>query len=219
MAEVRGAVERSTAMILVGLTGGIGSGKTTVARRFAELGCPVVDADAIARQIVAVGEPTLEELAEHFGASILQDDGSLDRAALAAIAFADDESRRHLDRLTHPRIAARIAQRVAELAPDHPDGVVVVDHPLLVETSQAGRFDAVVVVLAPEELRVRRLVTDRGMDADDVRARLRSQADDAARRAVATHVLVNDGPLERLLPQVDEVHRQLAQRAAQDPAG
>ena len=194
-------------MLLVGLTGGIGSGKSTVADRLEELGVPVINADVIAREIVQPGEPALTEIVHRFGAQVLQEDGTLDRVRLAGVVFADPEARRALDRITHPRIAARVAERIAELgAADDPPPVVVVDHPLLVETGQAGRFDEVVVVEAPEDLRVARLVEGRGMDEHDVRARIRSQADDAARRQVATKVIDNAGGLEDLLAQTDRLH-------------
>lgn len=201
-------------MLLVGLTGGIGSGKSTVAQRLAERGIPVIDADAIAREVVEPGEPALTEIAARFGDDVLREDGTLDRARLARTVFQDTNARTALDRITHPRIAARIAERVAALAAaDDPPPVVVVDHPLLVETDQAGRFDAVVVVEAPEELRVARLVKDRGMDEADVRARIRSQADDATRRKAATLVIENDGDLDALRARVDEVHVELLRRA------
>lgn len=199
-------------MYLVGLTGGIGSGKSTVARRLRELGCAVVDADEVAREIVAPGEPALRELAEHFGREILRDDGSLDRSRLAGLAFADDDARAALDRITHPRIAARIAERVAELAAAEgadSAAVVVVDHPLLVETGQAGRFDAVVVVTADEDARAARLAASRDLTESDVRARMRAQATDLERRAVATHVIENDGSRDELLRAVDALHRRL----------
>lgn len=196
-------------MFLVGLTGGIGSGKSTVAERFAARGWPVVDADEVAREVVEPGEPALEALAGRFGAQILRADGSLDRPALARVAFADDTARADLDRLTHPRIAARIAERLATLgAEDREDDgplIAVVDHPLLIETGQVGRFDEVVVVLAPEEVRVARLTRHRGLDEADVRARMRSQTDDARRRAVATHLIDNDGDLADLEAAIGEV--------------
>lgn len=188
-------------MFLVGLTGGIGSGKSTVADHFRARGWPVIDADAVAREIVEPGEPALVDLAGRFGDHILRADGSLDRPALARVAFADDASRADLDRLTHPRIAARIAERLTELgtAERGPDPLIaVVDHPLLIETGQAGRFDEVVVVLADEATRLDRLVRLRGLEPDDVRARMRAQADDDARRAVATHVVVNEDSLTAL---------------------
>jgi dephospho-CoA kinase len=198
-------------MYLVGLTGGIGSGKSTVARRFAEHGVPVIDADAVARELVEPGEETLGDLVERFGPGILLDDGRLDRAGLAAIVFHDADARADLDRLTHPRIAARIAERVATLGAAGADAppLVLVDHPLLLETGQAGRFDAVVVVLVDEEERVRRLVRERGMDEADVRARIAAQTDDDRRRRDATHVVVNDGTVEDLNRQVDEVYDRL----------
>ncbi|MFA9428862.1 dephospho-CoA kinase [Egicoccus sp. AB-alg2] len=199
-------------MYLVGLTGGIGSGKSTVARRLAELGAPVIDADQVAREVVAPGEPALAELAERFGGHLVDARGDLDRAGLAAIVFVDDEARRDLDRIMHPRIAARIAERIAALAAnwDRPGPpLAVVDHPLLIETGQAGRFDAVVVVLAPEEERVRRLVEQRGLDEGDARARVAVQCSDEERRRAATHVIVNDGDLRALVAAVDDVHAHL----------
>jgi len=204
-------------MYLIGVTGGIGSGKSTVTRRLAEHGAEVIDADEVARAIVAPGEPALAELAERFGSEILCPDGTLDRAELARRAFVDERERRALDRITHPRVAARIAERIAWLAGETDAAasqLVVVDHPLLVETGQAARFDTVVVVLADEERRVRRLAEDRGLDEADVRARMRQQVDDDARRAAATHVIVNDGAREDLLRTVDALHQELVAAAA-----
>jgi dephospho-CoA kinase len=207
---------------LVAVTGGIGSGKSTVTARFAERGCPVIDADRVAREVVEPGEPALAELTERFGHDVIRDDGSLDRAALAAVVFVDDDARADLERITHPRVAARMAERIAELDAEpgaRPDRLVVVDHPLLVETSQAGRFDAVVVVLAPEAVRLQRLADERGMDRDDVRARIAVQATDAERRAVATHVVDNSSDLASLLAQVDRMHADLLSRSASVTAG
>lgn len=206
-------------MRLVGLTGGIGSGKSTVATILAEHGCDVIDADRIAREVVEPGQPALGELAERFGRSILTEDGRLDRSALAGLAFADDVARAELDRITHPHIAARIAESVARLAASEEPGaprVVVVDHPLLVETGQAARFEDVVVVLAPVELRVARL-RERGMDEADARRRVAVQADDAARRAVATHIVDNAGDLDALRARVAEVHADLLAAARAQP--
>lgn len=194
-------------MYLVGLTGGIGSGKSAVSSRLAEHGVEVIDADVIAREVVTPEGPALPGLVERFGEQILQPDGQLDRAALAALAFATDEAREDLDRLTHPHIAARIAARIAELGAlrDQREQLVVVDHPLLIETGQASRFDAVVVVETPEDLRIERLVTQRKMDEEDVRARMRGQATDAERRRVATHVIRNDQDLQTLWDRTDEL--------------
>lgn len=202
-------------MYLVGLTGGIGSGKSTVAVRLAELGAEVIDADAIAREVVEPDGPALPGLVARFGEDILRPDGSLDRPALAAVAFADDAARADLDRLTHPHIAARIAQRIAELAGADPASqLIVVDHPLLIETEQMARFDAVVVVLADEETRISRLVEERGMSPDDARGRMRAQVDDARRREVADHVVDNNAGMEHLLAQVDAVHARLLAAAS-----
>jgi dephospho-CoA kinase len=195
-------------VFLVGLTGGIGSGKSTVAELLGARGWPVVDADAVAREVVRPGEPALAELAARFGSQVLRADGSLDRSALARVAFVDDVARADLDRLTHPPIAARIAERLALLGADvaGPDPLIaVVDHPLLIETGQVGRFDEVVVVIAPEEVRLARLTEGRGLDEADARARMRAQTDDDRRRAVATHVIENDGDLADLEAAVAEV--------------
>jgi dephospho-CoA kinase len=191
-------------MFLVGLTGGIGSGKSTVAARFAEHGVPVVDADQVAREIVEPGETALEELAAHFGPDVLTPDGALDRPALARLAFVDDEQRAALDGIMHPRIHERIVERVTELVQGRAS-LVVVDHPLLLETDQAATFDAVVVVLAPAEVRVRRLVEHRGLDEQDVRARMRAQTDDGTRRRLADHVIENTGAVVDLQRRADEV--------------
>ncbi|MFP4635368.1 MAG: dephospho-CoA kinase [Nitriliruptoraceae bacterium] len=204
-------------MYLIGLTGGIGSGKSSVAARLAAHGCDVIDADAVAREVVEPGEPALEEIAERFGREVIAPDGSLDRARLAALAFVDDESRAELERITHPRVAARIAEWIAHLAGSVPDGrLVVVDHPLLVETGQHRRFDAVVVVLADAQLRLRRLVEERGLSEDDVRARFRAQASDEQRRAVATHVIENEGTLAQLDAAVDALYDELKVAAVED---
>jgi dephospho-CoA kinase len=168
-------------MYLVGLTGGIGSGKSTVAARLAEHGVPVVDADQVAREIVEPGEPALDDLVAHFGERILDADGRLDRPGLAAIAFVDEEQRAALNAITHPRIAERIAARLQQLEEDGVE-IAVLDHPLLLEGDPTGRVDTIVVVLAPEDVRVRRLVEQRGLDEDDVRARMRAQVSDEVRR-------------------------------------
>ena len=180
-------------MRLIGLTGGMGSGKSTVARLLADHGAHVVDADAIAREVVEPGEPALAAIADRFGDEVLADDGSLDRAAVAAIVFADADALADLESITHPAIRDRIERRLAELAARGDDPVVVLDHPLLVETGLDERVDEVVVVAAPVDLRLDRLERFRGVDRDDARSRMASQASDEDRRAVADHVLTNDG--------------------------
>jgi dephospho-CoA kinase len=188
-------------VLRIGLTGGIGSGKSTVSRLLAEHGAVIVDADAIAREVVEPGTPGLAAVVEAFGTGVLAPDGSLDRPALAAVVFADPEARRRLDAIVHPLVRARAAEVAAAAAPD---AVVVHDVPLLVETGQAGLYDVVVVVEADPETRVARLV-QRGLTAEDARARMAAQATDEQRRAVADVVLDNSGTPERLAEQVDRV--------------
>jgi dephospho-CoA kinase len=188
--------------VQIGLTGGIGSGKTTAARRFAELGALVVDSDAVAREVVEPGTAGLAAVVGAFGPGVLDDAGRLDRPALAALVFADPAARARLDGILHPLIRRRAAERVAAA----PAGTVVVqDVPLLVETGLAGAFDLVVVVEAPADVRVARLVADRGMPAEQARSRMAAQATDAQRREAADVVLVNDGTPEDLRAQVDRL--------------
>jgi dephospho-CoA kinase len=186
-------------VLRIGLTGGIGSGKSTVAALLAERGARVVDADRIAREVVEPGTAGLEAVVGEFGPGVLAADGSLDRAALAAIVFGDPAARARLDGIVHPLVRARAAELVAA-APA--DAVVVQDVPLLVETGQAAAFDLVLVVEADAETRVQRLV-GRGLSADDARARMASQATDEERRAVADVVLRNDGDRAALAAQVE----------------
>ena len=193
---------------MIGLTGGMGAGKSTVARLLEEHGAHVIDADAIAREVVEPGEPALEAITEEFGPEVLTDDGALDRAAMAGIVFADEERLRALEAITHPAIRARIEQRLREHEQAEDEGeerVVVLDHPLLVETGLAQDLSVVVVVTAPEELRVARLAEGRDIDPEDARARMRSQVDDDRRRELATHVVHNDGDLDDLRARVEEV--------------
>jgi dephospho-CoA kinase len=185
-------------VLTIGLTGGIGSGKSTVAALLAAHGARVVDADRIAREVVEPGTPGLAAVVAEFGARVLTPAGALDRPALAALVFGDPAARARLDALVHPLVRARAAELVAA-APA--DAVVVQDVPLLVETGQAGSFDLVLVVEADVETRVARLV-DRGLSAEDARARIASQATDQQRRAVADVVLRNDGDRAALAGQV-----------------
>ncbi|PFG38162.1 dephospho-CoA kinase [Georgenia soli] len=186
-------------MLTVGLTGGIGSGKSTVSTELARLGAVVIDADRIAREVVAPGSDGLAAVVAEFGTEVLAPDGSLDRAALAARVFADPAALERLGAITHPLVAAE-SRRRQERAPD--DAVVVHDVPLIVENGLADDYDLVVVVGADEEVRVRRLATHRGMSEEDARARVRAQADDAARRAVADVWLDNSGTPEELVEAV-----------------
>ncbi|HVK26414.1 MAG TPA: dephospho-CoA kinase [Actinokineospora sp.] len=189
-------------MLKVGLTGGIGSGKSTVAGRLAEHGAWLIDSDKIAREVVEPGTEGLAELAAAFGAGILNDDGTLNRAALAAIAFADEDSRKLLNSIVHPRIGSRTAELLAA-APA--DAVVVHDIPLLVEGGLAANYHLVIVVDAPVEVRVHRLVHSRGLAEADARARIAAQATEASRRAAADVWLDNSGPQDQVLAAVDEL--------------
>ncbi|MGY1603779.1 dephospho-CoA kinase [Geodermatophilus sp. SYSU D00815] len=186
-------------MLNIGLTGGIGSGKSTVSALLAERGAVVVDADRIAREVVEPGTPGLAAVVEAFGDGVLGPDGALDRPALAAVVFADPQARARLDGIVHPLVRARAAE-LAAAAP--PDAVLVHDIPLLVETGQAGRYDLVLVVEADLGTRVARLVR-RGLAEPDARARIAAQATDEQRRAVADVVLDNSGTREELAAQVD----------------
>lgn len=200
-------------MRVVGLTGGMGAGKSTVAAMLAERGARVVDADAIAREVVEPGRPALDAIAARFGDDVVGEDGSLDRAALAAIVFADPEELAALEAITHPAIRDGLEQRLAAVAATEESSgdeqVVVVDHPLLVESGFAGRCDVVVVVEAPVRLRLDRLEAGRGIAREDARSRIEQQASDAQRREVADHVLVNDGDEAALARAVASLWAQL----------
>ncbi len=189
-------------MLNVGLTGGIAAGKSAVARMLVELGAVLIDADAIARAVVAPGTPGLEAIVAAFGPGILGPDGSLDRPALGALVFSDNAAREKLNSIVHPLVRTE-ADRLRAAAP--PDAVVVQDIPLLVETDQARNFDKVLVVAAPLAERLRRMVEDRSMAEADALARIAAQATDEQRAAVADAVINNSGTLEQLRHRVNEV--------------
>jgi dephospho-CoA kinase len=186
-------------VLRIGLTGGIGSGKSTVAALLVQHGARLIDADRIAREVVEPGTPGLAAVVAEFGEGVLTADGALDRPALAALVFGDPAARARLDAVVHPLVRARAAELVAA-APA--DAVVVQDVPLLVETGQAGSYDLVLVVETEQATRVARLV-DRGLTAEDALARIASQATDEQRRAVADVVLRNDGDRDALAAQVE----------------
>ena len=194
-------------MIRVGLTGGIGSGKSTVSRLLERRGAVVIDGDRIARQIVEPGEPALAEVVDRFGTTILRADGMLDRTGLAAIVFPDPEALAALNSIMLPRIARRIAELTEEAERDGA-AVVVQDSPLLVETGAHDDFDAVLVVQAPLVARLDRLVA-RGLDRADAQARMDRQATDQQRAAVADIVLDNSGDEAALEAQVDAAWEKL----------
>ena len=188
-------------MLKVGLTGGIGSGKSTAASRLQQLGASVIDADQVAREVVEPGQPALAELAEAFE-GILAEDGSLNRAELARQAFATPEATEKLNSITHPRIR----QRTQELFADAEAGgveVVVYDMPLLIENGEYKQMDHVLVVDAPDDVRVDRLVNQRGLDEGDARRRIAAQIDRETRLQAADTVLDNGGDRENLIAQVD----------------
>ena len=189
-------------MLRIGLTGGIGAGKSALSATFAECGGVIVDGDVISREVVQPGTEGLASLVEAFGDDILQPDGSLDRPALAAKAFADDEARQKLNGIVHPLVGKRREEIIASVPED---AVVVEDIPLLVESGMAPMFPLVVVVHADVELRVQRLVRQRGMSEDDARARIAAQADDDQRRAVADIWIDNSGSQEDLVQRAREV--------------
>jgi dephospho-CoA kinase len=202
----------SFGMLRVGLSGGIGSGKSTVSRALARRGAIVIDADVIAREVVEPGEPALAAIVERFGPEILDGQGRLDRPRLAALVFDDTAARADLNAIVHPRVALETARRTAA-AP--PDAVVVMDVPLLVEAARSG-YDVVVIVEAPEPVRLQRLIA-RGMNPDDARRRMAAQASDADRRKVADVILDNSGSEADLDPQIDALWSQLTSSLKSTP--
>ncbi|MBC7291766.1 MAG: dephospho-CoA kinase [Actinotalea sp.] len=200
-------------MLRIGLTGGIAAGKSVVARRLAELGAVVIDYDVLAREVVAAGTAGLAAVGRAFGPEVVTPAGELDREALARVVFADRDARARLDALVHPLVRKAAREREAQArSGDRP--VVVHDIPLLVETGDPAAFDEVVVVEAPAELRVARLVEGRGMTPEHARARLAAQAPDEARRSAATVLLDGSGTVEALLAQVDALWRRWVERLA-----
>jgi dephospho-CoA kinase len=191
------------------LTGGIGSGKSSVSRRLAELGAVVIDSDVLAREVVARGTDGLAEVVAAFGDGVLTADGELDRPAVGKLVFGDEVARRKLEAVIHPRVRARAAE-IERAAPA--DAVVVHDIPLLVETGQADKFDLVLVVDVPVEVQVERLTTQRGMAEDEARRRIASQATREERLAAADVVIDNAGSLDDLDERVDAVWAELTAR-------
>nr|WP_238163115.1 dephospho-CoA kinase [Kribbella capetownensis] len=198
----------------VGLTGGIGAGKSAVSARLAERGAVVIDSDVLAREVVARGTDGLAEVVRIFGESVLTADGDLDRPALGKIVFGDVDARRKLEAIIHPRVRAR----AAEIEAAAPAGAIVVhDIPLLVETGQADSFDVLLVVDVPVEVQVERLTAQRGMPDTEAKQRIASQASREDRLAVAGLVVDNSGRLEELDRRVGEVWAELVRRAGHGP--
>lgn len=192
-------------MLRVGLTGGIASGKSVAVARLAQLGAVIIDSDVLAREVVRPGTAGLAAIEDTFGAGMLTASGELDRAALGALVFADPQARRRLEEITHPRVRSLSAELEAAALDRDPRAIIVHDIPLLVEKEMADRFDLVVVVHAPEKVRLARMIEHRQQSEADARARLAAQASDAERAAVADVVLSNDGSVADLHAQVDRL--------------
>jgi dephospho-CoA kinase len=201
-------------VLRVGLTGGIGSGKSAVSSRLAARGAVVIDSDVLAREVVAKGTDGLAEVVEAFGNDVLTAEGELDRPALGRIVFGDESARRRLEAIVHPRVRAR----AAEIEAQSPVAAIVVhDIPLLVETGQVDRFDLVLVVDAPVDVQLERLTAQRGMTDEEAKRRIASQASRADRLAAADLVVENSGTLIDLDRRIDEVWATLEQRAGHGP--
>jgi dephospho-CoA kinase len=195
---------------LIGLTGGIGAGKSTVASLLADLGAVIIDADQVARDVVAVGQPALEHIAEAFGPEILSPDGSLNRPALGSIVFTNESAREKLNAIVHPAVRERTEALFAGSALND---VVVYDVPLLIEADTKYPYDMVVVAMAPEDVRAERLMTMRGMTESEARSRIEAQASDEQRLAIADVVIDTGGSLEHTREQVENLWRTIALRA------
>lgn len=201
-------------MKIIGLTGGIGSGKSTVARILREHGFPIVDADLIAREIVEPGQPALAELAKEFGEDILNADGSLDRGLLASRAFTTKDTTQRLNDITHPRINQRTQELFDEAREDGAEAVIY-DMPLLIDKGLHKDMDATIVVHAAEHVRLERLTTKRGLDVDDVRRRINAQIDDETRKQHADILLDNNGTEEDLTQQIAQAVDKIKQLTKQ----
>jgi dephospho-CoA kinase len=201
-------------VLRVGLTGGIGSGKSAVSSRLAERGAVVIDSDVLAREVVAKGTDGLAEVADAFGDGVLTAEGELDRPAVGRMVFGDESARRKLEAIIHPRVRARAAE-IEAAAPA--DAVVVHDIPLLVETGQADKFDVVLVVDTPVDVQLERLTTQRGMTEAEAKQRIASQASREDRLAVADLVVDNSGTLADLDRRIDEVWAGLQDREGHGP--
>ncbi len=201
-------------MYVVGLTGGIGSGKSAVANAFRALGITVVDADQVSREVVEPGEPALDSIREHFGDGVLQADGRLDRAALRQRVFQDAEERKWLEQLLHPLIGMRTFEKLANASSEY----AILESPLLIETGQTAITDRVLVVDVPEEVQLARTMQRDSNDEAQVRAIMAAQASRAQRQAQAHDLIDNSAPLSELAPRVAELHQQYLALAAQKRA-
>lgn len=196
-------------MPLIALTGGIASGKSTIARRLAEHGAVVVDADQTVRDLQRAGEPVFERIVEAFGDAVVAPDGSLDRAALGSVVFGDEERLAQLNAIVHPAVRDETQRRFREAFAADPAAVVVYDVPLLTEARGAGEWDAVVVAHAPVETRIARMIEHRGMAREDAAARVANQASDDERLAIADVVIDTSGSLDDTIRQADDLWERL----------
>jgi dephospho-CoA kinase len=199
--------------VRVGLTGGVASGKSTVSAILDELGAVIIDADVLAREVVAKGTPGLEKVVAEFGTELLTPDGDLDRAAMGRMVFADKDARRRLEAIVHPLVFERIVELEAAASPDD---VVVHDIPLLAESGRADTFDAVIVVDVDPQVQIERMARERGWSREEAESRMLAQASREERRAIATHLIVNDGSLDQLRTRVEEVYDELERAGARE---
>lgn len=208
-------------MLRVGLTGGLGSGKTTAARRFAELGAKVISADEVGRSLMQPGERVFADIVAKFGRGVVAADGRLDRAALAKIAFGEGGAPRieELNAIVHPATIARQEEMIAEIITNDPDAVVIVESALVFETAHGGeegwrrRFDRIILVRAPEEQRIARFIARTSNSEAEARRRMAQQIDDDWKAAHSDYVLTNDGSVEELRAQVDALWPKLKEAA------
>jgi dephospho-CoA kinase len=203
---------------VVGLTGGIASGKTTVSRMFADLGIPVIDADDLAREVVEPGTPGLQQIVDEFGEDVLDEEGRLDRKKVADLVFGDEEARETLNAILHPRIGAAGAKYI-QAYDDHPAPYVVYEGALLVETGAHKAFQALVVVSAEESVQRLRLIARDGFSLSEANARIESQLPLDRKVAVADYVVVNNGDLEGTQKQVAKIHEELVERFGSKETG
>jgi dephospho-CoA kinase len=192
-------------MLLIGLTGGIGAGKSTIARRFAELGAHVVDADLIAREAVSFGTPALNAISRRFGSEVMLPTGELNRSALGAVVFADEAARKDLEAIVHPAVHALTMAAFEDIRIADSSAVIVYDVPLLLEAKNSYPFDRIVVAHAPAAQRIQRLVALRGMSEEEAKMRVGSQATDEQRLAIADDVIDTSGSFQHTFDQVDSL--------------
>jgi dephospho-CoA kinase len=197
-------------MLVAGLTGGIATGKSTVAAIFEEAGARLIDADRIAREVVRKGSPAHRDIVAHFGMDVLLGDGEIDRKRLAAIIFNNPGAQRALEHIVHPQVKQEVDRRVALIRRQAPDALIILDIPLLFEAGMQRGLDAVIVVYAPEHLQLARLMARDGLTEPEALARIRAQMPIESKRALATRVIDNSGSREQTRQQALEIYRQLA---------